>query len=76
MFVSCMYCRICKISFNVKFDSNLEKQGHSSLKNLFRPSKGNHGQFRLYSFSDSNTYLDTSIFIISLRFGGLEITLV
>ena len=32
MYVSCMYCRICKISFNVKFNSNLEKQGHSSLK--------------------------------------------
>ena len=34
------------------------------------------GQFRLFSFSDSNTYLDTEISIISLRFGGLEITLV
>ena len=34
------------------------------------------GQFRLSSFSDSNTYLDTEISIISLRFGGLEITLV
>ena len=33
-------------------------------------------QFRLFSFSGSNTYLDTEIFIISLRFGGLEITLV
>ena len=33
-------------------------------------------QFRLFSFSDSNTYLDTEIFIISLRFGGLEKTLV
>ena len=34
------------------------------------------GQFRLFSFSDSNTYLDTEVFIIPLRFGGLEITLV
>ena len=34
------------------------------------------GQSRLFSFSDSNTYLDTEICIISLRFGGLEITLV
>ena len=33
------------------------------------------GQFRLFSFSDSKTYLDTEISIISLRFGGLEITL-
>ena len=33
-------------------------------------------QFRLFSYSDSNTYLDTEISIISLRFGGLEITLV
>ena len=33
-------------------------------------------QFRLFSFSDSNTYLDTEISIISVRFGGLEITLV
>ena len=34
------------------------------------------GQFRLFSFSDSKTYLDTEISIISLHFGGLEITLV
>ena len=34
------------------------------------------GQFRLFSFSDSNIYLDTEISIISLRFAGLEITLV
>ena len=33
-------------------------------------------QFRLFSFSDGNTYLDTEISIISLHFGGLEITLV
>ena len=33
-------------------------------------------QFRLFGFLDSNTYLDTQISIISLRFGGLEITLV
>ena len=33
-------------------------------------------QFRLFSFSDSNTYLDTEISIISLRYEGLEITLV
>ena len=33
-------------------------------------------QFRLFSYSDSNPYLDTEISIISLRFGGLEITLV
>ena len=32
------------------------------------------GQFRLFSFSDSNTNLETEISIISLRFGGLEIT--
>ena len=34
------------------------------------------GQFRLFGFSDSNTYLDTEISIISLRFGGLEITVI
>ena len=34
------------------------------------------GQFLRFSFSDSNTYLDTEISIISLRFGGLEITFV
>ena len=34
------------------------------------------GQFRLSSFSDSNTYLDAEISIISSRFGGLELTLV
>ena len=34
------------------------------------------GQFRLFGFSDSNTYLDTEISIISLGFGGLQITLV
>ena len=33
-------------------------------------------QFRLFSFSDGNTYLDTEISIIPLHFGGLEITLV
>ena len=33
-------------------------------------------KFRLFSYSDSNSYLDTEISIISLRFGGLEITLV
>ena len=38
---------------------------------IFRRTK-----FRLFSFSDSNTYSDTEISIISLRFGGLEITLV
>ena len=69
-----LHGRICKISFKVKFVSILEKQGHSSLETLFRPSKGKRGQFRLFSFSDSNTYLDTKIFIIFLRFGGLEIT--
>ena len=35
-----------------------------------------HGHFSLCSFSDSNAYLDTGISIISLRFGGLELTLV
>ena len=34
------------------------------------------GQFRPFSFFDSNTYSDAEISIISLRFGGLEITLV
>ena len=34
------------------------------------------GKFRLFSYSDSHSYLDTEISIISLRFGGLEITLV
>ena len=29
-----------------------------------------------FVFSDCNTYLDAKIFIITLRFGGLEITLV
>ena len=38
---------------------------------IFRQTK-----CRLFSFSDSNTYSDTEISIISLRFGGLEITLV
>ena len=38
---------------------------------IFRRTK-----FRLFSFSDSNTYSETEISIISLRFGGLEITLV
>ena len=33
-------------------------------------------QFRFFNFSESNSYLDTEIAIISLRFGGLEITLV
>ena len=34
------------------------------------------GPSRLFKFSDRNTYLDTEISILSLRFGGLEITLV
>ena len=33
------------------------------------------GKFRLFIYSDSNSYLDTEISIISLRFGVLEITL-
>ena len=33
------YCRLCTISFKVKFGSNLGKQGHSPSENLFRPSK-------------------------------------
>ena len=33
------YCRLCTISFKVKFGSNLGKQGHSTSENLFRPSK-------------------------------------
>ena len=33
------YCRLCTISFKVKFGSNLGKQGHSSSENLFKPSK-------------------------------------
>jgi len=34
------------------------------------------GQFRPFSFFHSNTYSGAEISIISLRFGGLEITLV
>ena len=33
------------------------------------------GKFRLFIYSDSNSYLDTEISIVSLRFGVLEITL-
>ena len=33
------YCRLCKISFKVKFGSSVGKQGYSSSENLFRPSK-------------------------------------
>ena len=33
-------------------------------------------KFRIFSVSNNNTYLDTGISSISLRFGGLEITLV
>ena len=33
------------------------------------------GKFRLFIYSDSNSYLDTEISIISLRLGVLEITL-
>ena len=32
------YCRLCTISFKVKFGSNLGKQSHSSSENLFWPS--------------------------------------
>ena len=32
------YCRLCTISFKVKFGSNLGKQSHSSSETLFRPS--------------------------------------
>ena len=38
---------------------------------IFRRTK-----FRIFSVSNNNTYLDTGISSISLRFGGLEITLV
>ena len=34
------------------------------------------GQFRLFRFSDSNTLSDAEISSISLRFGGLDVTLV